>query len=48
MANKISIEFVAKGNKGVTRAVASLNRQVQELAAANAMLTKGTGNLTVA
>ena len=48
MANKISIEFVAKGNKGVTAAVAALNKQVQQLAAANAMLTKGTGNLTVA
>ncbi len=48
MANKISVEFVAKGHQGVTRAVAALNKQVQQLAAANAMLQKGTGKLSVA
>ena len=46
MANRISVEFVAKGHKGVTAAVAALNKQVQQLAAANAMLTKGTGQAT--
>lgn len=47
MANKISIQFVAKGHTGVTQAVKALNKQVEKLAAANMFLQKNTDKLSM-
>lgn len=45
MANKITINFAARGHKGVTAAVKALNQQVNKLSVANAILTGSTDKL---
>ena len=46
MANRITINFAAKGHAGVTAAVKALNQQVNKLAVANALLTGTTAKAT--
>ena len=46
MANKISIEFAAKGHPGVIKAVKALNKEVTKLAAVNKLLNNTTEPLT--
>ena len=48
MANKINIEFAAKGHPGVIQAVKSLNKQVSLLAQNNRILMGASGPLTAA
>ena len=46
MANKISIEFAAKGHPGVIKAVKALNKEVTKLATVNRLLNDTTQPLT--
>ncbi len=46
MANKISIQFAARGHTGVTAAVKALNQQINKLAVANSLLSGTTNKLS--
>ena len=46
MANRITINFSAKGHAGVTQAVKALNNQVDKLIAANSLLSGSSKKLT--